>query len=242
MEVFNVPSGASDISANDNRTVFICSSKLYLRNDSTAAKWRTSSCFDCGQGNLSSNLNGTVYTTVELWITYPVWWCPAIGGTATLGGSDGLDVAVGARGDIWMVNTAGKIYLKAPTGTWVRQQGSDAKRIAVTGTGMSQQAWMVNSVGKVYRASWNGNYYQWTQMAGSSIVDIAAGTDGTVWCCNTLGMIYKWNGTGWTQVPTPAGLVNPSLGLPKGAKRLAVGGGSVWMLTYLSKVYRYYYK
>ncbi len=232
MEVFNVPSGGFDIAANDNRTVFLSSpdnnGSIYLRNDSTAAKWRKLVEGGYFVKSISSNLQGVAYTS-----SYPgqhAGFYPFKGTAIAIGGSATVDIAVGALGDIWMVNTAGKIYLKEPSGSWIQQQGTAAKRITVTGTGRSQQAWMANSAGKVYRASWNGNYYQWTQMAGSSIVDIAAGTDGTVWCCNTVGKIYKWNGTGWTQLPG------------SGAYRLTVGGGSVWMMTMFGKVYRYYYK
>ncbi len=126
------------------------------------------------------NTSGLIYQRVnERWKKLP--------------GSDAVDIAVAADGNVFMVNSAGKIFNYHISNRWVAMPGSDAARIA-TGGG---QVWMVNRAGKIYRFEPGAG---WTQTNGSSGRDIAVTGDGKVFLTNSKGAIYERKANAWTQL------------------------------------------
>jgi len=106
-----------------------------------------------------------------------------------LKGTDAVRIAAGA-GQIWMINTAGKIYKyigpKYPDPSkgrlWQQMPGSDGRDIAVSNDG---SVWLVNTAGKIYQ--WYGS--NWTQVEGSDGSRIAA-NNGKVLLLNTAGKLF----------------------------------------------------
>lgn len=115
------------------------------------------------------------------------------GGWKKLPGSDAFDVAVATDGNVFMVNSAGKIYNYHPSqNQWTQMPGSDASRISAA----AGQIWMVNQVGKIYHFA-NGS---WTQTSGSSGRDVAVSDDGKVFLTNSEGEIYERQGNSWKRL------------------------------------------
>jgi hypothetical protein len=109
-----------------------------------------------------------------------------------LPGSDAVDITVATDGNLFMVNSHGKIYNYHPSNGWKQMPGSDGVRIS-TGHG---ETWMVNTVGKIYKMAGSS----WQQMSGSDGRDIAVTNDGKVFLTNTAGKIYERTGSNWKQL------------------------------------------
>ncbi len=110
-----------------------------------------------------------------------------------LSGSDAIDITVATDGNVFMVNSHGKIYNYHPSsGVWSQLPGSDAVRIS-TGNG---EIWIVNTVGKIYKMAGSS----WEQVTGSSGKDVAVTNDGSVFLTNTAGKIYERKGNSWVQL------------------------------------------
>lgn len=137
---------------------------------------------------------------------------------ALMAGSSGRDIAASSDGNVYLTNTAGKIY-KLVGNAWQQLSGSDAVSIAAN----NGKVCMVNTAGKIYSLSGSS----WSQMTGSSAVDIAITKTGTIWMVNTAGKIYKYSGSAWVQ---QAG---------SDAARIAAGGSEVWMVNTAGLVYRW---
>lgn len=97
-----------------------------------------------------------------------------------LQGSDAARIATG-NGQIWMVNTVGKIY-KMTGAAWIQTSASDGKDIAVTNEG---KIFLTNTAGKIYERSGSS----WKQLDGSDGVTIAANKKKLV-MVNTKGRMY----------------------------------------------------
>ncbi len=135
---------------------------------------------------------------------------------ADLGGG-GVRIAGGPDGSVWVVNTAGQIYVRQG-GRWNGPLPGGAIDIAV---GTQGDVWIVgnNQVGNggdfgAYR--WNGQ--NWENLGGAG-VRIACSADGSAWLLNSAGEVYVCQSTGWT---------GPLPGL--GIDIAAGGDGSLWML------------
>lgn len=133
-------------------------------------------------------------------------------------GSDAKDVAVNSNGQVFIVNSAGRIYQYGGV-SWQQLPGSDARSISSN----ANKTCMVNSAGRIYSFQNNA----WAQMPGSDGRDIAINSDGSIWLVNTAGRIYKYNGTAWTQMSGSAG------------KRIAAGGGQVWLINTQGEIYKF---
>ncbi len=133
-------------------------------------------------------------------------------------GSDARDVAQSDNGNLYITNTAGKIYQYNGV-MWNQMQGSDAMSIAAN----ANKVVMVNTVGKIYQLLNNS----WQQIPGSDAVDVAVNNDGTMWMINKVGKIYTYNGTNWNQMQGSDGA------------RIAAGGGQVYMTNTVGKIYKY---
>ena len=101
-------------------------------------------------------------------------------GWKQMAGSDGARIATG-HGEIWLVNTVGKIY-KLAGSSWQQMSGSDGRDIAVTNEG---KVFLTNTVGKIYERS--GSI--WKQLDGSDGVTLAANKNKLV-LVNTKGRMY----------------------------------------------------
>ncbi len=133
-------------------------------------------------------------------------------------GSDAKDVAQSDNGNLYITNTAGKIYQYNGI-EWSQMQGSDAVSIAAN----IGKVVIVNTVGKIYQLANNS----WQQMPGSDATDVAVNNDGAIWMVNTAGKIYKFNGTKWEQMPG------------SDAVRIAAGGGKVYITNTVGKIYKF---
>lgn len=133
-------------------------------------------------------------------------------------GGSGRDVAVNANGEIFLTNSAGKIY-KYHGKEWQQLSGSDGLAIAANG----DRVILVNTVGKIYE--WKNN--NWQQLPGSDARDIAIDSNGDAWIVNTKGIIYKQVGGAWKKMPGSDG------------QRIAAGGGQVWLVNSAGRIYQY---
>lgn len=132
-------------------------------------------------------------------------------------------IAVGADGTVWGLNSTGEIFTyNAQTQTWTYVPGTLAQ-IAV---GSSNAVWGLNQAGLIFR--WAAAKSEWDWIPGA-LAQIAVGADGDVWGVNAQEQIYRFNvqTQGWTEV--------------SGAlKQIAVGfDGAVWGVNEGNGVYRY---
>ncbi len=133
-------------------------------------------------------------------------------------GSDARDVAQSDNGNLFITNTAGKIY-KYNGVEWGQLQGSDAMSIAAN----AGKVVITNTAGKIYQLANNS----WQQMPGSDAVDVAVNNDGIIWMINRVGKIYIYDGSKWNQMQGSDGA------------RIAAGGGQVYMTNTIGKIYKY---
>lgn len=133
-------------------------------------------------------------------------------------GSDAKDVAQSDNGNLYITNTAGKIYQYNGV-EWGQLQGSDAVSIAAN----AGKVVMANTAGKIYQLQ-NSS---WQQMPGSDAVDVAVNNNGAIWMVNRVGKIYNYDGSKWQQMPG------------SDAIRIAAGGGMVYIVNNTGKIYKY---
>ena len=133
-------------------------------------------------------------------------------------GSDGRDIAKSDNGNLYLTNTAGKIY-QYNGRDWTQLPGTDAMTIAAN----NNKVVMTNTAGKIYQLVNNS----WQQLPGSDAADVAINNDGTIWMTNRVGKIYKYDGSSWQQMQGSDG------------KRIAAGFGQVFMTNTAGKIYKY---
>jgi len=213
-----VPGAGTDISAGANNAVFAINTTLVtttrgyqvVKWDSIGSTWNvipggagiriavdpTGNPWVVDNSNLIYKYNGTAWTQLP--------------GTGT-------DIGIGANGLVYAINTTlvtttgGYQVVKWNTSTssWDVVPGGAGVRIAVDGSGM---LWVVNKSHLIYK--YNGT--TWTQMPGTA-TDIAAGgfassnnkifIVGTTQVSPTGGYrISMWNGSGWTDTVSGAGI------------------------------------
>jgi len=133
------------------------------------------------------------------------------GSTWTLLPGTGTDIGIGANGIVYAINTtttAGGYQVVKWNGTgWTVIPGGSGIKIAVDATGY---VWVVNKSNSIFK--YDGS--NWTQMPGTA-TDIGAGGSvgssiyivGTTLVSSTGGYrISKWNGSGWTDTASGAGV------------------------------------
>jgi len=125
----------------------------------------------------------------------------------------GTDIGIGANGSVYAINTT----LVSPTGgyqvvkwntstsNWDIVPGGAGVRIAVDATGMP---WVVNKSNLIFK--YNGS--TWTQVTGTA-TDIGIGGYNSIYIVGTTLVsptggyrISKWNGSGWTDTASGAGV------------------------------------
>ncbi|AKV00143.1 hypothetical protein AKJ09_06806 [Labilithrix luteola] len=124
--------------------------------------------------------------------------------TSIAGGA--RDISVGADGSVWIIGTtagtSGGYEVWRWTGSaWQKMPGAG---VAID-VGPSGVPWLVNSEGKIFR--WDGA--AWNEMGGLAR-DVAVGANGSVYIVSRTprtdgDAIMKWNGAGWTEVPSNGG-------------------------------------
>jgi hypothetical protein len=136
------------------------------------------------------------------------------GSTWTQMPGTGTDIGISStNGSVYAINTTlvtstgGYQVVKWNTTTsgWDVVPGGAGVRIAVDGSGMP---WVVNKSNLIFK--YNGN--TWTQLPGTA-TDIGIGADGTAYIVGTTLVsqtggyrISKWNGSGWTDTASGAGV------------------------------------
>ncbi|MBP6430360.1 MAG: hypothetical protein KA319_01160 [Ferruginibacter sp.] len=133
-------------------------------------------------------------------------------------GSDARDVAQGDNGNLYITNTAGKIYQYNGV-EWSQMQGSDAVSIAAN----AGKVVITNTAGAIYQLVNNG----WKQLPGSDAVDVAVNSTGQIWMVNKVGKIYTFDDRKWIQMQGSDGV------------RIAAGGGTVYMTNTVGKIYKH---
>ncbi|HTU48323.1 MAG TPA: tectonin domain-containing protein [Bryobacteraceae bacterium] len=132
-------------------------------------------------------------------------------------------IAVGADGTVWGLNSAGEIFTyNTQTQTWTNAPGTLAQ-IAV---GSSNAVWGLNQAGLIFR--WDAAKQGWDWIPGA-LHQIAVGADGDVWGVNAQEQIYRFNAQtqGWTEIPGSL-------------TQIAVGfDGAVWGVNANDSTYRY---
>jgi Tectonin domain len=133
-------------------------------------------------------------------------------------GSDAKDVAQSDNGNLYITNTAGKIYQYNGI-EWSQMQGSDAVSIAAN----AGKVVITNTAGKIYQLVNNS----WQQMPGSDAVDVAVNSTGQIWMVNNAGKIYTYDDRKWIQMQGGD------------AVRIAAGGGMVYITNTTGKIYKH---
>ena len=133
-------------------------------------------------------------------------------------GSNGRDITVSEKGELYLTNTKGSIY-NYDGRKWNKLSGSSGSSIAAN----SGKLFLINTKGSIYQRSGEN----WTKLSGSNGRDIAVNSNGEVWLVNTKGTIYKRSGSDWKKMPGSNGA------------RIAAGAGQVWLVNTGGKIYKY---
>jgi len=123
----------------------------------------------------------------------------------------GTDIGISSNGSVFAINTTtvtstGGYQVVKWNGTgWTVIPGGAGVRIAVDSTGMP---WVVNKSNLIFK--YNGS--TWTQLPGTA-TDIGIGGNGSIYIVGTTQVsptggyrISKWNGSGWTDTVSGAGI------------------------------------
>ena len=140
---------------------------------------------------------------------------------------DASDIAIGADGGVWVVNTE---RLRGG-GALLRWTGLGWENLGVTGSAVAVapdgRPWVVTDGNLIYRRDGSG----WQRIPGMA-GDIAVGSDGTVWAINVdpalaMDAPMRWTGREWEN-------------MSGAAVRIAVDdAGNAWIVTGDQAIYRW---
>lgn len=151
---------------------------------------------DVGEGPLVLHLSGGAWTQVNTGSTGDLWW------------------VWGDGANVWMVGEAGRVLRHDPsTGSFAEQTLDSALTLFGVWGSSPTDIWAVGgdiNVASDGAAVWHYDGLSWTEAelpaeaaAHVAVYKVWGSGPSDVWAVGTAGLILRWDGSAWTQVPSP---------------------------------------